>query len=248
MSMGFFAAGAMGQGGSTPPPGSAFYDAIMAHSPFMYLRLNEASGAIAANSGSGPDGAYSGSYVLGNAALYPGGGTSYLISGSDARASFLGANVPSLATGLTLGIVTKIASTSGIRYFINRDNAGSGAGTRHWQFRNDGANIDFLQNKSGLSRILRPHGMSAGDTVFVSATYDPIAGVARVFKNGSQLGLPAAFATGIDLGGDFASSIVVGGFYSYNDAKSGDYHSEAFCVAGVLTPSQIADIAAAGGF
>lgn len=67
---GVVAAGAMGQGG--PPPTSGFWDAIAAISPDIWLRLNEASGSTAVNSGSGSNGAINGSVAYQQGALVDG--------------------------------------------------------------------------------------------------------------------------------------------------------------------------------
>lgn len=242
--IGFYAAGAMGQAGGG---GGNLFDAIMTHSPFMYFRLGESTGTVAGNAGTGPAGAYSGDYSLGNAPLYSDGLTSYGPTNTTGRVSFPAASVVSLAAGLTLGVVMKVVSVSGLHFYINRDDAGVGGGSRHWQFRNDGANMHFLQNQFGLDQILRAHGLSAGDTVFAVATYNP-SGEARLFKNGSQLGSPEVFSAGLNLGSAGGSDIVVGNFFSYSDAKAGDLYSEAFAIAGVLSPAEIAALAAAGGF
>lgn len=64
MMPGIFAGGM--SGGNVPPP-SGFWAAIAASNPEVWLKLNEASGSVAVNSGSGVDGAYGGtvSYLQG---------------------------------------------------------------------------------------------------------------------------------------------------------------------------------------
>lgn len=69
--IGFFAAGEMGSAGQ-PPPSSGFWDSIAAISPEFWLRLNEASGATAFNSGSGSNGTYNGTIAYQQGALVSG--------------------------------------------------------------------------------------------------------------------------------------------------------------------------------
>lgn len=67
--IGFYAAGAMGESG---PPSSGFWDAIAITTPQVWLRLNEASGAVATNSGTGSDGSYNGTVAYQQGSLCSG--------------------------------------------------------------------------------------------------------------------------------------------------------------------------------
>lgn len=235
---------AAGSGGSSDAMGGL----ILSHGPLVYFRLGEASGTTARNDGTGPDGAYAGLYTLGNPALRVGGGTSYSPTANNARAAFLSASIPSLSSGLTLGVVGRSASIGGIQPLINRSDAGVGGGTAVWQFRLNGSNLQFEKNVGGYQQVEAAHGLAGGDIFLAMFTYDQSTGAARLYMDGSQIGTTATFATGVNWGGPGGSDIIVGNFFGYNQATAGNRFSDAFVIGACLSDVDIAAIAVAGGF
>lgn len=222
--------------------------AILGHNPFLYFKLGEPSGSTALNDGSGPNGSYSGSFTLGNAVLRSGGDSSWSPTATSARAVFPNASIPSMPNGMTIGLVGRSANVSGQRIMLTRDNAGTGGGTRSFMFRLDSNNFQFWKIVGTAESITAPHGLSNGQDFFAAVTYDSITGATKIFKGQNQAGSTATFATGADFGGSGGSDIIVGNFFGFNQAPTGDMFSDAFVIDGCLTDSDIAVIAAAGGF
>lgn len=219
---------------------AALMSLLQTYNPYMLFGLDDPSGSVATNSGTGTNGSYSGGHTLGDLPLIPGASGSYLVTDSTGRASYPGASVPSCPNGLTIGAFIRITSAGGQHPIINRDDGGFGA-TRFWQFRLDGANIQMIQIRSGVSDISGPHGRNINETIFCATTYRASDGEARLFVNGSQVGSTGTFPTGIDLGGT-GIAVVVGNFDGFSAARSGDYYNTAFAIGQALTPAQIMDI------
>lgn len=234
-------------GGAAPPAGSLI-DLLVGHGAFMVFPLDETSGTVVDNRGTGPDGTYSGSYSLGNTPTYAEVTGSYGVVGSTARASYASANVPSMPLGVSFGVVAYMSDVSGNRAILNRENAGVGAGNRVWQFRTDSGQISFIQLVSGITGFSRGT-ISNGETAFLGFSYDAATGIAKITKNGVVQGTTQSLPTGMNFGTGAVggSDIVVGSYYAFSDASIGWRFNTAFCVNKPLTDSEWLALGAAAG-
>lgn len=218
--------------------------ALSAHSPFMLFGLDDEEGTVAANSGTGPDGVFSGGLVLDTPPVVDGAAASYGVTDPTGRASYPGAAVPACPGGLTIGAFLRLGPAGGQHQIVCRDDGGFGA-QRFWQFRVDGPNIDFIQIRNGVTSLTRPHGTTAQDLRFCVATYAPD-GTARIYVNGAQAGSAGSFAAGIDLGGP-GIPVIVGNFEGYSDGKAGDRFNVGFAIGRPLSAKEVMDIWVASG-
>lgn len=229
----------MGHGGG----GGTLHDLILLHNPFLYFPHGEPSGTTAVNEGSGADGTYSGGYSLGNAALYVGGPTSLAMTAGTGRCSYAAGGVPASMAEMTIGAVFRPNAVTGVRHIIARD---QDTGTRKFQFRLNGANMDLIKTTGTIQTISRAHGMSAAAAYFVTCTVTA-SGVVKLFVNGTLLGASGSI-TAADYGGASGLPITVGTRAVANEAQTNDRFSDSFVIATALSDSDVAALAAAGGF
>jgi hypothetical protein len=237
---GFIAAGAMGQGGGG---GGTLFDEIMADSPFVYLRLGEPSGTVANNEAGATDGAYAG-ISLGNAALYTGGPTSMgMTATGTGNCSWPGASVPPL-NALTIGLIFRANAISGIRHLVAMDK--DYGASRHFQFRLNGANIDWIKIAGGVQSVSAPHGLSAGTPAMIHVTVTS-GGSVKFFANGAQVGTTQAVSA-VNYANAVVSALTIGNRYQENEAQNLDRFSEMFMCATAISDARVAAHAAAAGF
>lgn len=224
--------------------GLTLYDEIMADSPWLYMRLGEASGTTAENEiASRPEGTYSGSVSLGNTAIYTGGPTCYSPSANTGRAQYVANGSEGSASNVTLAVVYKPSSLSGIHQLVSRDT--SLGGTRFYQWRTNGANLEFVKITGGVDVAIVAHGMTAGVACILHLRVTS-GGVVTFFRNGAALGGGTiAGATYLDGSG---TGIYVGNRGGANEAITGDRYSEVTVFGSSLSDARIAAHAAAAGF
>jgi hypothetical protein len=221
--------------------GLSLFAEVMADSPFMYLRLGEASGTNADNEVGATDGTYSGSYSLANAALYSGGPTSMAITANTGRCTWPGTSVPAL-NQMTIGCIVRPNAVTGIRQLISRD---IDAGTRFWQYRTNGANLEFVKITGGVQTVSVAHGMSA-TTAYILHARVTSGGSVSLFKNGALL--TTGSVTAANYGGSAATNIVIGNRSTNNEGQTSDRFSECFVIATAISDARILAQAHAGGF
>lgn len=219
-----------------------FIALLLARGAFMIFPHGEAGGSVAVNEGTGPDGSYSAPVLLGQPALYAGGPTSVRID-SGGRVVFPADSIPPMTTGVSMGTVVRISGATGFRPLVVRDDAGVGGGSRHWNFRLNGAGLEFTKITGSVEWGDRPHGMVAGDTAFLGCSYEVSTGLVRLYKNGVQLGSSIQMQLHANFAGVGPSGITVGNFHGYNAAPGGDRFSQSFVVPGVLSASDWAALA-----
>ena len=224
-------------------PALSLYDEIMSDNPFMYLRLGEASGTNANNENGATDGTFSGTHTLGNTALYSGGPTCFRVTGTDGRCAWPGASIPSL-TQLTLGVIYKPSSSSGIRHIFTIDQ--DSGGSRRFQFRYVGTNLDWIKIVGGVESVPRTNGMSVGTAYLLNVTITT-GGLVKLFVNGSQIGSNATIGA-VDYGGSSATDLVIGNRGTHNEGQSTDEFSEAYAIATAISDARILAHAQAAGF
>lgn len=151
----------------------------------VYLRLGEASGTVAENEAGTTEGSYLNTPSLGNAALYTGGLTSMRTTAGNQAASFPVAGIPATMEQMTLGVIVKPAALTGLRHLVNRDSDAGGG--RRWQFRLNGANVEFVKIPAGAQTVSAAHGMSAGQAHLLMVTVTA-GGTVKLFGNGISLG------------------------------------------------------------
>lgn len=227
--------------------GGDLYDEIMADNPYFYLRLADESDAVALNEVGPPHGAYYGNVVLGGAPLYEGGPPSYTSLDAGGRGYFPGSAFPgTLEPALTLGVVVSLVDTTGVHQLLTRDRSALGFGNRFWQWRTNGANMEFVKITGGTASFARPHGMAAGEPAIVHLRITPD-GLVSLFVNGSRLGVAQSIPGG-NYGSNDLSELAVGNRGAASEARPGDHFSEAFGVFAALSDARILAHAQAGGF
>lgn len=229
-----------GRASSGPPPGGTLYDEIMADSPVHYWRNGEASGSVMADEVS-TDGSYIGSPSLGNAAIYPGAGAPTCATGFAPFSDYGQSSVdpPSLAA-MTLVAVVQFNSIGGFQPVgASRDLSSSG---RMFQWRSNGAAMEFIKIVSGVSSASTAGVFVAGVTCIVSFEVDS-SGNWTMYKDGASIGtgsIPAA-----DYGG--AGDDWQIGFVTGMGAAMDGYVCENAVFDYVIGPTRQAAYAAAAG-
>ena len=162
--------------------GGSLYDEIMADSPVHYWRNGEASGSVMVDEVAA-DGVYFNAVTLGNPALYPGAGAPTCagnFSGSNYGESSV---TPPALTSMTLLSVVELTSASGYQPIgPNRDNNG----TRIFQWRSDGANLEFVKIVGGVATISQASVFTAGVPALIGLTIDS-SGNYVMYKNGASI-------------------------------------------------------------
>lgn len=224
--------------------GGSLYAMIMADITAyggVYFRHGEASGSVM-NNEAGTAGAYVSSPALGNAALYPGGPTSMLAAAS--KYGSYSTALPSFAAGFTLLTIVKLNAVTGTRGLVSRDTGGSG---RCWQWRTSGTSIQFVNIPHSATIATSSGVVSAGVPIMLGVTSAVSGGSSSIahYKNGSLAGSGASGNS--NLGG--AANDVQVGYTTGGGGLSADaYFSESAIIASPMTPTRMADYAAAAGF
>lgn len=247
MSMGFFAAGAMGRGAA---PSVSLYDAIIADSPYWYLRLNDASGTTAAGSVSSRNGTYTAFGVsLGQAALYPAGPTSVLVNGSGAGVDVANANMPSNYSVFSFACVyQRVGSSTGTRQILTHGNGGS-TGDQAWQFRVNSSSLEFVKVTGGVAVYTTGASIEAGADPVLLGVDVAVDGSNRrltVYVNGSSVYTttfsPANFNAG-------TNGVGIGRFFGGSFSSETNHRfSEVAFFDHAIGAARHAAYAAAGGF
>ena len=226
--------------------GPTLYAELMADSPWLYMRLAEASGTVAENEvASRPEGSYpvGGGVSLGNAAIYTGGPTCYSPSANTGFAVYSPGGSEASSSDMTLVLVYKPSSVTGVHQLLSRDT--SSGGTRYYQWRTNGANLEFVKITGGVDTKSVAHGMTAGVACILHVRVTS-GGVVTFFRNGASLGGGTmAAATYLNNSG---SGFYVGNRGGVNEAVTGDKYSEAAAFAGALSDARILAHAKAAGF
>ncbi len=169
------------EAGGTPPPAGPYAQVVAADHPAGYWRLDETSGAVAADRAGSSPGTYRGGVSQGRPSL--------LTSDGDLAASFSGSGqsvrVPSAAP-------ISPASTVSVEAWVNPA-ALPGAGAfasivtkpESYSLQFDGPRLEFTIMEGGARhRLLAPSGsVAVGRTAHVVGTYD--GGAQRLYVNGA---------------------------------------------------------------
>lgn len=226
--------------------GGTLFDEIMADSPFMYLRLGESSGTTANNEAGATDGTYSGSWTMGQAALYTGGPTCVEVNAdSTSRVLWPESGIPGTMPALTLGCVFQSPMAGSTTMLICRDR--DSGGSRYWQWRIESTNIRWIKIAGGVEAVDRAHGLSANTPYILHVTVDS-SGNVKLYKNGVQLGSTGTI-TAQDYGGAGSTTdIAIANRAAGSDALDDMKYSECFAIASAISDARIAAHAAAAGF
>lgn len=220
---------------------NALRDLILADSPAFYLRHGEASGTVAENEVSA-DGTYWTTATLGGGALYTGGPTSVAFSGTTGGCNIPASVMPaSSAAALTLVTIMKPGAISGTRFIISRDDDG---GPRLWQWRLNGANMEWVKIVGGVTTSARAHGLSAGVAAMLGVTVTS-GGVVSLFVNGSRLG--ATFTIAAANYGDNSEEISINRRETLSEGTSNSF-SESAGFTTALSDARMLQYAQAAGF
>ena len=209
----------------------------------VYYRLDETSGTTVNDDGSWGNATYIGSPSLNQTAIYTGGPVCVRYNTSNTNAVNLNTSSVGAMTNVTLGCVVQIASISGIRHFWSRD---VDAGTRHFQWRLNGSNMEWVKIQGGVQTVSAAHGMSNGTTHMVVVSISS-GGSVKLFVDGAQIGSTGSI-TGVDYGSASTTDLILGNRDGANNTEAQDiYYSEAFVFPTVISDSRIADYATAAG-
>ncbi len=221
------------------------YTEIMADSPWMYLRLGESSGSTAVNEVVGTNGAYQGSYTLGNSALYVGGLTCYGPSSTTGRVTLAPGAIPTL-NAMTIGAIVKFNSLSGVHQIVVRDRNTSSTGNRYFQWRINGTSMELIKITGGTATVSATHGMTAGVACMLHVRVSS-GGAVKMYRNGVAISSGLSLAAA-NYGSSDAAEITIGNRGASNEAVSGDQFSEVFSFATDLSDARILAHAQAAGF
>lgn len=223
--------------------GGTLYDEIMADIAIyggLYFRHGEASGTTMLNAAGGSDGAYSGSPLLAQPALYTGGPTSFA-----AQSAKFGEYTTAMtgAPQMTLVAIVKLISYGGTYGGIISRDIGSGGGRKfHWRMKNTGemefVNVGYSTTHAASSIF------TAGTPVIVSVTLGNTgSNTLHMYKNGVQV---AVSNMGVIDWGAAGDPIQIGHMLGGFTANS--YFSESAVIYGELSGARMAAYAAAAGF
>lgn len=180
-------------------PASTFYAQVMAQGPVNYWRNGEASGSVMVDEVAAA-GTYSGAVSLGNAALYPGAGAGTSIGGNFALGSIgCGSNsIPASLASMTLLTIVRPTFLTGVKLLgVQRDENGSG-GTRFWQWRSNGADMEFVKAGTGVFVLSAPSVLAINTTYFLGFEVDA-SGNYAMYVNG--IAVKTGTATPVNYGG-----------------------------------------------
>jgi Ca2+-binding RTX toxin-like protein len=175
--------------GVTDSSAAGFAQAVAAHSPDVYLRLNETSGSTVANTGNGGaaiDGIVNGGALLGAAALYDGGATSIQFDGVNDYISVPNSdliNTTSVAAR-TIELVFNADVTSG-RHVLYEE----GGGVNAISIYIDQGQLYFQAvDKNDFGPFDLSAAVNVGETYHAALVLDAASGTLQGFLNGALVG------------------------------------------------------------
>jgi glucose/arabinose dehydrogenase len=183
---------------------SAYRDAVVADSPFLYWRLGEASGTFADSSTGGANpGTASGTGLSRNVA-------NLVTANSDGALAFTDATTNIATTTAITGLPTSTVSTevwfkaAGFANSIDLVNHGYGAtGGNGWaMWLNAGGSLNFgLWQSGGTQQVVVSSPLSANTTYHAVGTYD--GNVMRLYVNGAQVATKTVGALALNTSAGF---------------------------------------------
>lgn len=228
---------------SGPAPVAGLFAEILADMPVWYGRLNEVSGTTAIDYGSSATNGTYAAALLQQPAIYTNGPPSVLLNGNNIASVAIPASVLLSSTALTIEAIIRPTNISGIQQIVTRDN-GSG-GTRVWQFRRAGSQIEFIKIVGGVQSFTATNVFTINTSVHIVVTITD-QGAARMYRNGVQIAT-ATFTANANYGTAntpiYINRLVPGGT-DYGFAN----YSEVAIYNTALSPARVLAHAAAAGF
>lgn len=160
---------------------ATFAEAVLAYSPVWYCRHAETSGTVAVNE-VGADGTYVGTFTLGNSPIYPGGLVTWDTLGTS-HCDVPGTLLPSPSEQITLGLLLKRKSNTGLQALIDRDPE---LGLRFWQWRWNGTGIEWIKISGGVDVASASSVADTNDVVLIHIQISA-GGLVRILKNGVEI-------------------------------------------------------------
>lgn len=222
--------------------GGSLYSEIMANSPAYYFRHAEPSGTTMVNE-VGADGTYTGGTVtLASPAIYTGGPTSVRIpsSGGLGFGEKKSGTLPSLTEMTLMTIVQFTSLAGGLRGLINCD---SGSAPRQWQWRMNGATMEFVKVAGGVEAPSFATGFSTGVPYMLHITITT-GGAITFYVNGVVAHTASMAAANY---GSVAENIQIG-FAAAGVGLANAFFSESAIFPSALSGAQITAMKTAGGF
>lgn len=225
-------------GGSGPPP-SSLSSLILASTPAYYYRLAEASGLSMVDSGPNTlNGNYNGSYPGGNAALYSGGPTSALFTGS--VYGYENSSTLVAMNSLTVMGIFSLNNTTGLKSLFSRDENSTG---RKFQFRANGTSLDFVKIVGGVVTATATSVFAASTPCMVAVTVSATGSI-KLYKNGVLQSTTASAAANYGGAGDRMGI----GYSTGISASLTGYASECAIWGAELSAATLLSFATAAGF
>ena len=163
---------------------------LLSHSPLSYWRLDETSGATAANSGPGPNGAYIGGYVLGinPAALWNDPNQAVRLDGSTGHVKVLADATFDFSSSFSIEAWVNPSSTSpGAKGIISKWGS---TNAQQYSLEMDGTKVKFIVMQSSATSVFVEHL-----TALTANTWTHVAGVANGPGNTISLYINGALAS-----------------------------------------------------
>lgn len=211
--------------------------AYLADAPALYFPHADAIAATIMENEVGAPGAYVNAPTPGNPAIYTGGPSTLRTEPSNKHGSYSGTSLPSLPS-ISIVTIVRFNVLSGFKGIISRD---EGSGTRFFQWRTNGAAMEFVNVPVG-QKFAASGVFTAGVTVMIAITISA-AGAIKMYKNGVEVfsGTTGASFNWGAAGNALQIGFMLGGFAA--DA----YFSETADFPTVISPTRLADYAAAAG-
>lgn len=164
-----------------------FVSLVLASLPRWYYRLDEVTGSTAANQTGGLPGSYLTTFTLAQPPLRPAGGTSVAFNGSGSGVDIPASLFQSLSTSeLSLITIVKPGALTGARQIVSMDQGSNSS--RRWQWRLNGANVEFIKTTGTIQTVSAAHGMTAGMPYLLGLDVSSL-GVVTFYRNGTEIPL-----------------------------------------------------------
>lgn len=215
---------------------SSLTDAILSLGPLRYFRHSEPSGTTMVDQ-IGANGSYN-SASINQPAIYPGGPTCLLTSGSGSYGLFSG--LPASLTSFSIFTIKKPTNLTGLHGIVCYDD---GTSNRKWQWRTSNLIMQFVKIPGSVQTVSTAGNVMTLNQANTLGLTVSAAGAVNMYVNGTNVF--SGSVTGTDYGGA-AGGAQVG--YCAGGVMTGDgNYSETALFTSVLTGTDFSNLHAASG-